>query len=68
MRPAAGSTILVEPRPQGEDAVQLLHDIDIIQSLRAAYAPADVFKAAGHVLLPVEVVGVKFAPRRAAME
>ena len=44
-------------RTQRQNAVQLLHDIDIIQSLRAGYAPAHIFKAAGHVLLPVQVVG-----------
>ena len=37
--------------------MQLLHDVDIIQSLRTGYAPAYVLEAAGHVLLPVEVVG-----------
>ena len=37
--------------------MQLLHDVDIIQSLRAGYAPSHIFKAAGHILLAIEVVG-----------
>ena len=39
--------------------MQLLHDVDIIQPLGSGYAPSGVFKAAGHILLPVQVVGVE---------
>ena len=42
--------------PQGEDAVQLLHDVNIIQPLGSGYAPAHVFKAARHILLAIEIV------------
>ena len=37
--------------------MQLLHHVDVVQPRKARLAPADVLEAAGHVLLPVEVVG-----------
>ena len=40
----------------GEDAAQLLHDADVIEILLPRPRPADVFKPAGHELLPVEVI------------
>ena len=45
--------------PEGEDGVQLFHHVYVIKPGIARLAPADVFKAAGHVLLPVEIVGCK---------
>mgnify|MGYP006982910260 CR=1 FL=1 len=37
--------------------MHLLHHIDVVKSGRSRAAPADVLKAAGHVFLPVEIVG-----------
>ena len=42
---------------QGQYGVQLVHHIDVVQAVETIPAPAHVFKAAGHVFLPVEVVG-----------
>ena len=43
--------------PQGQDGAELLHHIDVVEAQIPVPAPAHVFQAAGHVLLPVEVVG-----------
>ena len=40
-------------RTEGQDGAQLRHDVHVVPALAAAAAPADVLKAAGHVLLPV---------------
>ena len=39
--------------------MQLFHDVDVVKSCAAGLRPANVFKAAGHVLLAVEVIGGK---------
>ena len=38
--------------------MQLLHHGDVVKARVAGLAPADIFKAAGHIFLPVEVVGL----------
>ena len=37
--------------------MQLLHHVDVVKPFKAGLAPAHVLEAAGHVFLPVEVVG-----------
>ena len=39
--------------------MKLLHNIDVVPPGSSRPAPAHIFKAAGHVLLPVEIVGGK---------
>ena len=39
--------------------MQLFHDVDVVEPRAAGLRPADVFKAAGHVLLAVEIIGGK---------
>ena len=44
-------------RTEGQDGAQLRHDVHVVPALPAGAAPTHVLKAAGHILLPVEVVG-----------
>ena len=46
-------------RAEREDGVQLFHDVDVVEPRAAGLRPADIFKAAGHVLLAVEIIGGK---------
>ena len=43
---------------KGDDGVQLLHHVDVVQTVEVIPAPAHVFKTAGHIFLPVQVVGL----------
>ena len=38
--------------------MHLFHHVDVIQAVQTVPAPSHIFKAAGHVLLPVEVIGL----------
>ena len=37
--------------------MELLHHINVVETGRTGLAPTDIFKAAGHVFLPVQVIG-----------
>ena len=43
---------------QRDDGVQFLHHINIIQAVPIIPAPADIFVIAGHIFLPVEIIGL----------
>ena len=58
LRPSPWRTSFVEPPPPiAMMFAQLLHDTDVVEVHAARLCPADVFKAAGHELLPVQIVG-----------
>ena len=52
----------VRPCAHGENAAELLHNAYVVDIFVSRLRPADVFKAAGHELLPVKII--RRVPRR----
>ena len=59
LQPAVWQVDLVHTAAaQGQNGVDLLHHVDVVQAIQAVPAPAHILKRAGHIFLAVQVIGL----------